>query len=287
MQENVGKVLNRGFDLRASATVWQQPAERSYLSFAVMISRNKNILKEISEAMKSYNEQQDLNAATPENKPVQKYYDGVSMDAIWAMRSLGIDPANGREIYLAKDEDGTLYRTYTYSGSQQVICGDELPKFQGNASTTFEYKGFGLNVVLTYQYGGMMYNSTLLNKVENADMKQNVDRRIYTDRWRKPGDISKYKAISEDVYVSESSQFASQKTYPTSRFVQRRNDLTISALQLSYDFYRHAFVKKLGFERIQLRFNANDIYTFSTIDIERGTSYPFARKFNFALSFTL
>ena len=119
VQENVGKVLNRGFDLRAGATVWQQPADRSYLSFSLMISRNKNILKEISEAMRSYNEQQE-ELATEGNVPVQKYYDGVSMDAIWAMPSLGIDPANGREIYIAKDENGNPYRTYTYDAAQQV-----------------------------------------------------------------------------------------------------------------------------------------------------------------------
>ena len=286
VQENVGKVLNRGFDLRAGATVWQQPADRSYLSFSLMISRNKNILKEISEAMRSYNEQQEK-LATEGNVPVQKYYDGVSMDAIWAMPSLGIDPANGREIYIAKDENGNPYRTYTYYAAQQVICGDELPKFQGNAGVNFEYKGFGINAVLTYQYGAKMYNQTLVDKVENADMKYNVDRRIYTDRWRKPGDIALYKAISEEVYVSEKQQFASEKTYPTSRFVQKRNELKISSLQLSYDFFRHDFVKKIGLERILLRFNANDLFTFSSIDIERGTSYPFARTFNFSLNVTL
>lgn len=286
VQENVGKVLNRGFDLRAGATVWQQPADRSYLSFSLMISRNKNILKEISEAMRSYNEQQEK-LATEGNVPVQKYYDGVSMDAIWAMPSLGIDPANGREIYIAKDENGNPYRTYTYDAAQQVICGDELPKFQGNAGVNFEYKGFGINAVLTYQYGAKMYNQTLVDKVENADMKYNVDRRIYTDRWRKPGDIALYKAISEEVYVSEKQQFASEKTYPTSRFVQKRNELKISSLQLSYDFFRHDFVKKIGLERILLRFNANDLFTFSSIDIERGTSYPFARTFNFSLNVTL
>ena len=95
-----------------------------------------------------------------------------------------------------------------------------------------------------------MYNQTLVDKVENADMKYNVDRRIYTDRWRKPGDIALYKAISEEVYVSEKQQFASEKTYPTSRFVQKRNELKISSLQLSYDFFRHDFVKKIGLERI-------------------------------------
>lgn len=95
-----------------------------------MISRNKNILKEISEAMRSYNEQQE-ELATEGNVPVQKYYDGVSMDAIWAMPSLGIDPANGREIYIAKDENGNPYRTYTYDAAQQVIAVMNYPNSKG------------------------------------------------------------------------------------------------------------------------------------------------------------
>ena len=102
-----------------------------------------------------------------------------------------------------------------------------------------------------------------------------------------PGDHSLYKAISEEVYVSEKEQFASQTTYPTSRFVQKRNELKLSSLQVSYDFFKHAFVKKIGLERIVLRFNANELFTFSSIDIERGTSYPFARTFNFSLNVTL
>ena len=286
VQENVGKVLNRGFDLRASAIVWQRPADRSYLSFSFMASHNKNTLKEISDAMKEYNEQQNA-LATETTKPLQKYYDGVSMDAIWAMPSLGIDPANGREIYLVSDGKGGMKRTYTYDAACQVICGDALPKVSGNFGVTFQYKGFGFNAVLTYQYGAKMYNQTLVDKVENADMNNNVDLRIYTDRWRKPGDMAKFKAISEEVYVSEEQAFASAYTYPTSRFVQDRNELTLSSVQLSYDFWRHKFIKKIGIERLLLRLTANDLYTFSSIEIERGTSYPFARTFNVALTVTL
>lgn len=287
VQENVGKVQNRGFDLRASATVWQRPADRSYLSFSLMCSHNKNVLKEISAAMKEYNEQQ-IASATSTTKPLSKYYDGVSMDAIWAMKSLGIDPANGREIYLVYDEENGGYRrTYGYDANYQIICGDELPKVSGNAGITFQYKGFGFNAVFSYQYGAKMYNETLVNKVENADMNGNVDRRIYTDRWRKPGDVSFFKAINEQIYISEEEKYASSKTYPTSRFVQDRNELKISSVQLSYDFWRWKFIKDLGIERMQIRLNANDICTFSTIKIERGTSYPFARTFNASLSITL
>lgn len=286
VQENVGKVQNRGFDLKAAATVWQRPEDRSYLNFSVMVSRNKNILKEVSEAMRAYNEDQN-NLTKGKNKPLNKFYDGVSMDAIWAMPSLGIDPANGREIFLVKDANGIYRRTYTYDASKQIVCGDAMPKFQGNAGMSFEYKGFGINVVVLYQYGAQMYNQTLVDKVENADLNYNVDRRIYTDRWRTPGEHKPYKGIKRLSLADKELFDIDDTTYPTERFVQDRNELSISSLQVSYDFFRHEFIKQIGLERLQVKFNMNDLYTFSSIKIERGTSYPFARTFNVSLNFTL
>ncbi len=285
VQENIGKVENKGIDFSLSAIAWQRPADRSFLRFSVMMSHNKNKLKEISKAMKSYNQQQSALAASG-NKPLNKYYDGVSMDAIWAVPSLGIDPATGQEIYLVTDEKGNPYRTFTYDGNKQIVCGDALPKINGNAGISFEYKGFGINAVCTYKWGAKMYNSTLVSKVENADLNGNVDRRIFTGRWRKAGDISPYKALGK-VYVASQDEMASPTTYPTTRFVQKNNELTISSVQLSYDFFRHGFVKKIGMERIVLRCTVNELHKYSSIRVERGTDYPFARKFNFELAITL
>lgn len=285
VQENIGKVENKGYDLSISAVAWQRPNDRSFLRFSLMMSHNKNKLKEISEAMKSYNEQQSATAKGT-NIPVKKYYDGVSMDAIWAVPSLGIDPATGKEIYLVTDSKGNTFRTFDYNGNDQIVCGDALPKINGNFGISFEYKGIGINAVCTYRWGAKMYNSTLVEKVENANLEGNVDRRIFTGRWRNPGDISPYKALGK-VYVASADELASPKTNPTTRFVQKNNELTISSLQLSYDFYRLAFVKKIGFERIVLRCTVNDVHKFSSIKVERGTTYPFARKFNASLSITL
>ena len=285
IQENIGKINNKGFDLRSSFIVWQRPSERSYLTLSLMLSRNKNILEEISEAMRDFNERQNDLALTS-NRPVRKYYDGVSMNAIWAMKSLGIDPANGREIYLITEEDGTQRRTYEYLPAYQVICGDGMPKIHGNTGLSFQYKGFGFNTVFSFQYGGQIYNQTLVDKVENANMNFNVDHRIYTERWRQPGDHSKYKALSR-VYISERDAMASPTTQATSRFVEDLNELRASSFQISYDFYRHSFVKEMGIERIVARFNVNDLFTISSLNIERGISYPFARTFNASFTFTL
>lgn len=50
------------------------------------------------------------------------------MTAIWAVKSLGIDPATDYEIFLNKDGK----RTSSWSAADMVICGDELPDFSGN-----------------------------------------------------------------------------------------------------------------------------------------------------------
>ena len=283
VRENVGEVVNRGFDIRTSYTILQNIKERSFLTVNANISRNQNRLGKLSDAMKKYNDDQLAQAAATGNTaPVQLYYDGVSMDAIWAVRSLGIDPHNGREIFLSR----TGMPTYTYNASDQVVLGDENPKFQGTAGLSFEWRGLGGNASFRFQYGAKMYNSTLVQKVENADLTKNLDIRLYEGVWR-PGNEDRISPYRAPRYRDpESGQWVTPETHPSSRFVQKRNELSLSNLSLYYDFYRHEFLKKCKIERLRVSAYANELFVLSTIDVERGTSYPFARSFNFSLSVT-
>lgn len=284
VKENIGDVRNKGFDLYLTYTPWRVAEDRAYVTLTAAVSHNKNKITGISDAMKQYNDKQDEIAGDRfQNKPVQKYYEGVSMNAIWAVRSLGIDPATGDEVFVNKD--GKL--TNTWNASDQVICGDELPDFQGNFGVNGSWKGLSLSLVFRYQVGGQMYNQTLVDLVENADLNYNVDRRVYDGRWRNPGDVKPYKRINY-AYVQTDGEWEQKQvlTQPTSRFVQDRNELSLSSLNLSYDLYRHAFIKRMGMELLRFSFYMNDVFTLSSIHIERGTSYPFARSFNFSLTAT-
>lgn len=281
VRENAGEVINRGFDLRMSYTVLQNSEQRSFLTLIANISHNRNRLGELSDAMKAHNEQQmALSSERYSNQLGQMYYSGVSMQAIWGMRSLGIDPANGREIYMTRDG----VPTYDFMAGEQVVLGDKLPKAQGNAGFSFEWRGFGGNMTFRYLWGGQMYNSTLLNKVENANLRDNVDLRLYEGVWKQADDLKPFKTIVEDWIMGEGAR--SPKTRPTSRFVQDRNELTLGNMSFYYDFYRHDWLRKSGIERLRFSFYMNDVFTLSSIEIERGTSYPFARTFNFSLTAT-
>ena len=44
--------------------------------------------------------------------------------------------------------------------------------------------------------------------------------------------------------------------------------------------------EKAALQRLKLSFYMNELLRVSSIDIERGTSYPFARNFSFSLQAT-
>ncbi len=275
-RENLGETVNKGFEGYINYRIFEDKKSKSFMNFYASVASNVNKINKISESLKQFNEEQDAikdltdtqGDRTQLTTPSVRYVEGQSLNAIWAVRSLGIDPANGKELFVKKNGEVT----YIYNTADQVVCGDLLPKFNGNFGLNAEIKNIGINLSFGYRLGGQIYNSTLVNKVENADIKYNVDRRVFTDRWQQPGDYALYKSISDLTY-----------TKPTSRFVENYDVLTLSSINLSYDFRDSKIVKKSFLERLKVQLYANDLFTLSTVKVERGTSYPFARNFTFSI----
>lgn len=290
ISENVGTVRNNGFDLRTNVRAIDRP--NFYLNLTGMLSMNHNEITKLSDAMREFNAMQnelfqegidrDENgeADDPRYLPALKYEEGGSLTSIWAMKSLGIDPATGREIFVSRR---TGRPTYDYSADQQMIVGNSRQKFSGNFGINGEWKGFGFNIVCYFMGGGEYYNQTLIDKVENINVNQNVDRRVFTGRWTENNPNAPYKAFriwDERAGVWKNAP----KTQATSRFVQKRNELDISAVSAYYDLSRFRAIEKMGFSRLRLGFNMNELHKFSTIKIERGTDYPFSRTMSFSLT---
>ena len=102
----------------------------------------------------------------------------------------------------------------------------------------------------------------------------NVDRRVWEDRWQKPGDVKFFKKI--DNYP----------TRATSRFVMNDNTLELQNVTLQYRFDGPQLRKKLKVQSIVIGANMSNVFYISSIRRERGTSYPFARHAEFSLSLT-
>ncbi|MEA5006836.1 MAG: SusC/RagA family TonB-linked outer membrane protein [Rikenellaceae bacterium] len=273
---NMGEIRNRGWELTANYAIVS--SKDFGISLFGSMAHNTSKLMKLAESLKEYNESIDSfynSKASYDNSkkysvPYMKYEEGSSLTAIYGMKSMGINPMDGKEVFL--NRAGEL--TSTWESSQQVKIGDTEPTVQGAFGLNLRWKQFTLYTSFLYQMGGQIYNQTLVNNVENADIASyNVDKRVLTARWQKPGDVTPLKNIADQKKV----------TLPTSRFVQKLNQLKFNSLSIGYDV-NQKYLKPLNVSMMRVQLSTNDLMVLSTVKQERGLSYPFARTFNFSLN---
>lgn len=255
---NVGAMKNRGVTLTTSYILMRS----NDLNWTVNANLRhiKTTYYNIGDLLEKYNEQGRT------NQTLIRYYDGASSTAMYAVRSAGIDPMTGNEIFIKKD--GSY--TFKWDSADEVVCGDTTPDIEGSFGTYLYWKGFSINATFTYRYGGQAFLSTLFNKVENisdVEVKYNQDKRALYDRWQKPGDIAKFKRIDD-----------TSQTNMSSRFIADDNTLELSSLSVGYECTDVKWLKTIGASAFNIRLYGNNLFRLSTIKEERGIDYPFSRK---------
>ncbi|SMO38776.1 SusC/RagA family TonB-linked outer membrane protein [Solitalea koreensis] len=266
--ENMGKIDNRGYELRATAFLVHNPAQDFTWSVSMAMMHNKNKIVQISQAIKDAQKSiENAAGATPSTL----YKEGYSTNAIWAVPSLGIDPGTGKEYYMGKDGQPTN----VWNSANLTAVGSTDPKVLGNLSTMVRYKDLTLNVAFGYRTGGQLYNQTLINKVENADYKYNVDTRVYDDRWITAGDNAEFKGM-----------MVTDLTNKTSRFVQDESTINCQNINLQYDLHSKFLNQRVGVKAMSFSASMADAFYLSTVKQERGIVYPFSRQFSFSVTTT-
>lgn len=276
--DNLGEVKNYGYELSLRVALLKKPSKQLYWSVNATALHNKNKLLKISNALRAYNDAQDEDTMSgskskESNRPKVRYIEGKSMNSIWVNQSLGVDPATGYELFQAVNGDIVT----TWSTDNYVIGGCTDSDLEGTFGTNLAWKGFQLNAIFRYNYGGQIYNQTLVDKVQDADLWENVDRRVFEDRWQKPGDKVMFTRL-----IGGATANVTSVTKPTSRFVEDNNWLELSTLNVSYEF-KMRWMKKVGLKRLKALFYMNDVFRVSTVKQERGIDYPFARNFSIGL----
>ncbi len=266
---NQGDVENKGIDFNISVT----PLRTKDWSLNLFVNgqHNRNKLTNLSEALKDYNQSvmdNQLNSSGTKIDNVFLFEENKSISSIYAVPSLGIDPGTGQEIFLTKSGE----RTFDWNPADQVVVGDTEADLRGYFGFNLSYKAWSLNTSFEYSFGGQMYNQTLVNRIENTSinsssspMAYNMDRRALYDRWFKPSDIAKYKSAN-----------AAGRTYSSSRFVQNNNYLRMNSIRLMYNISPKN-KRILGMTMLRISLTMNDLFYASTIEQERGLSYPYAR----------
>lgn len=269
--ENMGSMDNKGFEARLRFNILNNYKKDLNWNITLSTSHEKNKIRKISNAMKAMNEEALKLKNNTGGSVFRMYEEGRSQTALMLVRSAGIDPATGNEIYIKRD--GSL--TFDYDPNDRVEVGDTYPKFKGYFNSNLTWKGLNLYMNFSYEMGAKQYNSTLAQKVEGANPYRNADRRVLYDRWKQPGDVSMFRRIDDTSSV-----------YQSTRLMQKNNFLNMSSLSISYDIPRK-YIQRSAIERCKFIFSMTDLFRISTIKQERGTSYPFARTMSLGFNITL
>ncbi len=262
---NAGTQKTRGLEATLRVSPVYMPEQRIKWDISVNATHITSKYANIGDSFSKLNESGQASLAG-----TVRYYDGGSPTAIWAVRSAGIDPATGKELFIKKD--GT--RSFDYDVSDEVVVGDTEPTVEGVFGTTFYFKGLSLGCYFRYQLGGQVFNTSLFQKVENIGTEEvylNQDRRALYNRWSESNREAQFKGIS-----------LVQKTDKSSRFVMDENTLTCESVNVGYEFPEE-FAKKMGLSALTLQATMNDLFRWSTVRVERGIEYPFARTVSFSI----
>ena len=265
---NAGSQKTQGWEAILRISPIYRPSEGINWNISINATSSRSVYANIGDSFSALNESGKASLAG-----TTRYYDGGSPTAIWAVRSAGIDPATGRELFIKKD--GTY--SFTYDVNDEVVVGDSQPKVEGLVGTMLYYKGLSVGCHFRYRWGGQVFNSSLFQKVENIgtqDVYNNQDKRALYDRWSETNREAYFKGIS-----------LVQKTEKSSRFVMDDNSFVGESFNIGYEFPdRIARRMRLGALNVQM--TMTDVFRATSVRVERGIDYPFARTVTMSLGVT-
>ena len=270
---NVGKIRNEGLDGNVSVGLYRNMEKKINWTLNASFSKRKNVVVKLSEGFKERISMHNRGMST--NTDLMKYQEGRSLEAIYGLRTVGVDPSSGQRVFLKKDGITT---TLEQNADDLVYLGDRQPKLNGTFSTSFFYGGFNMTIGFGVKWGGKSVNQTEMTKGENAGLTYNLDRRMTKYSWKQVGDQARYK--------NKYGDFGNLSTFICDAFIHKDNVFSCNNINLSYTFSQDWFKRATRLQSLSISASLSDIFYFSTIERERGTSYPFSINPNFSISCT-
>jgi TonB-linked SusC/RagA family outer membrane protein len=203
---NVGNMYNRGIELSINAT----PIQNQGLTWTTNINLtiNKNQVTRLADGLPS------IQTATSGLETVNLTKPGYPIGNLWVIRTAGVDPGTGKRIFVNSAGQKVYYQYYApphqagvpdqynwsstpdgltsaspIGSTDQAMYKNPLPKYVGGWSNTFNYKGFTLDVLLTYQAGFWVYYGTNSGLHDQRFWNNATD--IITDAWTGKGQTGK------------------------------------------------------------------------------------------------
>ncbi|CAD0005143.1 SusC/RagA family TonB-linked outer membrane protein [Flavobacterium chungangense] len=231
---NVGAMYNRGIELGLNATIANSADFQWKASFNYTHVKNKvTALAEGNTDIIGYTQ------VTTEANNITRV--GYSAGSLYGAVTGGVNPDNGRRIFINKNGEKVQYSAAVPSGqsnwtyldgttaaaitvSDYQVLGNALPVWYGGLTNNLQYKAFDFTVGFTYSGG---------NKVMNNTRGTLLDQRFYNNstdvlnRWTTPGQVTNIpRLVYNDVISNGSSGYAISDNAEKADFL-RLQQLTI------------------------------------------------------------
>jgi TonB-linked SusC/RagA family outer membrane protein len=200
-----------------------------------------------------------LNVTFVKNRVTQLYNDadiidaynitrvGHSIGSFYGFEAAGVNAANGNQLWVKADgsivqADPRRSRYYTYDASKPAdtstraaaltltdkkILGEANPTYYGGLNNTVTYKGFDLNIFLTFSGGNKVFNVTRQESLNNQKFLNGSKELL--NRWTTPG-----QATDVPVLVYNSDAFILQTGNVNSRFLEDGKFIRAQNIGLGY-----------------------------------------------------
>lgn len=127
----------------------------------------------------------------------------------------------------ASKTDGTLGAASSLASADKTKLGQGVPTWYGALTNSFNYKGWGIEIMLRYSGGNKIMNETKQEVLSNMSFQNNGSEML--NRWTTPGQVT-------DVPKLFYGQAASMNSTgnASSRFVENGNYIKLQNIVLSY-----------------------------------------------------
>ncbi len=271
--ENIGEVVNRGFEFDVTSTNVTVGQFRWESNFNVTLLDNKvTRLFEGTDVL-------------PGNLSVRV---GYPLFTNVSVPYAGVNPANGRPMWY--DLNGNI--TYIVRTADQRPLGHSaISKAYGGFTNTFTFGGFELLGLFQYDFGKTVLNAQEFRLADNAGVLRNSLTYYYENRWTTPGQITSVPRPAEN-RTEISGRVSSYQQ--NGRFYQDASYIRLKQVSLSYNL-PSALIQRLKMSSVKVYAQAINAITWTKwtgFDPEfAGTDnqglIPQSRSFTLGLQFGL
>lgn len=199
----------------------------------------------------------------------QRWEEGRSRFDFFILRTAGVDPATGDQLFLqyeldadgnsvpVLDANGEITTTNDWQDTERAYTGDSsIPDLLGSISNSISYKGFTLDFLINYGIGGKFLDFGYANMMHSGNFGSSYHPDIL-NAWRQPGDIT-------DVPRLEAGNPNLVRT-ASDRFLTDASFWSLRNVNLGYSF-KGDITNQLGVDKLRLSISGENLYLKSKRD---------------------